>query len=238
MTGRVEIFKDANRQAEFVADWLIVAMNEAPGNFRLVLSGGNTPRLLYSVLARAPWRDRVPWRRVQLFWGDERMVPRNDPDSNFGMTFATLLREVPIPADHVHPMPVDGTPQECAMRYEALLKSFHDREESVPMFDVVLLGLGADGHTASLLPESPVLKIDDHWVAAVDHGRPQARITLTYPAIASSRSVAFLVSGTEKQSAVLACLAHNEALPAARVHSQGEVIWFLDRAAAGPLYHR
>jgi 6-phosphogluconolactonase len=238
MTGRVEIFGDAKRQAEFVADWLIVQMVEATSNFRLVLSGGSTPRMLYSLLARPPWRDRVPWRRLQLFWGDERFVPHNDPESNFGMTFTTLLREVPIPADRIHPIPVNGTPRDCAARYEALLKQFQATDQSGPLFDVVLLGLGADGHTASLLPESPVLAEQEHWVAAVDHGRPQPRITLTYPAIARSRAVAFLVAGVEKQSAVLAALAHNEALPAARVRSQGEVIWFLDRDAAGSLYHR
>jgi 6-phosphogluconolactonase len=236
VTGRVEISADPQHQAEFVAEWLISVMDSAPGNFRLVLSGGNTPRLLYTVLVQPPFFNRVPWRRLQLFWGDERFVSHDDPDSNFGMTFATLLRHAPIPPESVHPIPVDGTPQDAATRYEATLRAFHERDKAGPLFDVVLLGLGADGHTASLLPESPVLNEQEHWVAAVDHGRAQARVTLTYPAIASSRKVAFLVSGAEKQSAALNAIAGKTALPAARVRSDGEVIWFLDRAAAGPLH--
>lgn len=236
MTGRVEVSPDPRRQAEFVADWLVAQMDSAPGNFRLVLSGGTTPQLLYSVLAHPPYFNRIPWRRLQLFWGDERFVSHDDPDSNFGMAFATLLRHVPIPPEQVYPIPVDGTPEDAASRYEATLRAFQARDESGPLFDVVLLGLGADGHTASLLPESPVLDEKERWVAAVDRGRPQARITLTYPAIASSRKVAFIVAGAEKESAVLNAVAGKPALPAARIRSAGEVIWFLDRAAAGPLY--
>jgi 6-phosphogluconolactonase len=236
MTGRVEISADPKHQAEFVANWLLSVMDSSPGNFRLVLSGGNTPHLLYRALVQPPYFNQVPWRRLQLFWGDERFVSHDDPDSNFAMAFATLLRHAPIPPERVHPIPVNGTPEDAAARYEATLRTFQARDQAGPLFDVVLLGMGADGHTASLLPESPVLDEQEHWVAAVDHGRPQARITLTYPAIASSRKVAFLVSGAEKQSAVLNAIAGKPALPAARVRSEGEVIWFLDRAAAGPLY--
>ena len=112
MTGRVEIAADPEHQAKFVADWLISVMDSAPGNFRLVLSGGSTPRLLYGLLVRPPYFNRVPWRRLELFWGDERFVSHDDPESNFGMAFATLLRHVPVPPEQVHPIPVDGTPEE------------------------------------------------------------------------------------------------------------------------------
>jgi len=238
MTGRIEIFTTPKRQAEAVAEWLLSAMNGSSGDFRLVLAGGSTPRLLYGLLAAAPLNARVPWQRLRLFWGDERFVPYADRDSNFGMSLATLLREAPMPVEHIHPIPVNGTPEDAAARYEALLRTVKAEDETRPLFDVVLLGMGADGHTASLLPESAVLDEHERWVAAVDHGRPQARITLTLPAIASSRIVAFLVAGIDKNGAVMDALAGRTALPAARVQSEGKVLWFLDRAAAGPLYHK
>ena len=137
-----------------------------------------------------------------------------------------MLREVPIAANSVHPMPVNGTLRDCAQRYEDLLKTFQAHDESTPLFDVVLLGMGADGHTASLLPNSPILEERGVRVAAVDHGRTQPRITLTLPAIANSRIVAFLVAGAEKQSAVLAALGRDQALPAARFARKARWCWF------------
>jgi 6-phosphogluconolactonase len=241
MSGRLEIFRNPERQATGVADWLVTQMLASHGDFRLVLSGGETPRLLYEHLDKKAQRDRIPWDRLRIFWGDERFVPYTDPASNFGMALTAFLRASPIHRDRVHPIPTDGTPTDAAARYEALLRHIRAGDGDTParpLFDVVLLGLGADGHTASLFPESPALEIHQHWVAAIEEGRPLQRISLTLPAIANSSHVAFVVTGAEKQKAALGAIGGNRALPAAHVKSEGEVIWFLDRDAAAPLYHK
>jgi 6-phosphogluconolactonase len=235
MVSRVEISPDPEKQAEFVAQWLIARMTEGSGDFRLVLSGGNTPRLLYRAMATR--RRQVPWHRLELYWGDERFVPQDHPASNFRMAFEAWLRDAPIPQERIHPMPVEGTPERAAARYEALLKAAYgadslDRER--PLFDVVLLGLGGDGHTCSLFPDSSLLEEWVRWVGAAERERPEPRITLTYPAIESSRAIAFLVAGADKREVLRRVLAGDRTLPASRVKSAGEVVWFLDRAAAGP----
>jgi 6-phosphogluconolactonase len=240
MTGRVEISPDQDSQAKFVANWLVGLMKAGTGDFRLVLSGGNTPRRLYRLFG-TELRDDVPWQRLQLYWGDERFVPHTDPDSNYGMVFDAMLRGAPIPPENLHPIPVSGTLEESAAQYEVLLKSHYGAESfdpERPLFDVILLGLGADGHTCSLFPGAPTLDERVHWVAVAASGRPEPRITLTYPALESSRHVAFLVAGAEKRAAVLRAIAGDEALPAARVRSRGEIVWFLDDEAAGPLHYR
>jgi 6-phosphogluconolactonase len=240
VSNRVEIFRTPERQVVGVADWLVTQMLESHGDFRLVLSGGNTPRPLYQHLGRQPYRDRIPWRRLQIFWGDERFVPNDDPASNFGMAQTALLREAPIPHDRVHPIPTDGSPDEAAMRYEALLRETAAddlNQEPRPLFDVVLLGLGADGHTASLFPNSPLLDEEERWVAAVS-GQPLPRVSLTLPAISNCRHAVFVVTGSDKQRAAMGAIAGDHRLPAAHVKSEGEVVWFLDREAAAPLYHK
>jgi 6-phosphogluconolactonase len=208
----------------------------APGIVRISLSGGSTPKELYTLLASDEFRGRMAWDRIELFWGDERFVPYNDAASNFRMTKLAMLSHVSVPPERIHPMPVDGTPDNAALRYETLLKRIYGADEfdpARPLFHIMLLGLGDDGHTASLIPDQPVLEERRRWVAAVTGGRAETRITLTYPAIESSRTIAFLAAGPEKASAVKAVRAGDEKLPAARIHPHGEVIWFLDRAAAG-----
>jgi 6-phosphogluconolactonase len=240
MSGRLEIFRTPQRQAVGVAEWLVTQMAESHGDFRLVLSGGNTPRLLYEHLGKKPFRERIPWRRLQIFWGDERFVPPQDPSSNFGMALTAFLRDAPISRHRVYPIPTDGTPQDAATRYEGLLREIRagDGEKPTrPLFDVVLLGLGADGHTASLFPESPALDEKEHWVAAIE-SQPLPRISLTLPAISDCRHAAFLVAGADKQKAAMGAIGGDRKLPAAHVKSQGEVVWFLDREAAAPLYHK
>jgi 6-phosphogluconolactonase len=240
MSGRIEIFRNAGALAAGVADWLMSQSQQSYGDFRLVLSGGSTPRALYELLGARPRRDDFPWPRLQLFWGDERFVPHNDPASNFGMALTAFLLDVPIRRDHVYAIPTDGTPADAAARYEATLRQIRAADgdnPTRPMFDVVLLGLGADGHTASLFPDSAALDEQEHWVVPVEN-QPMPRITLTYPAIANSRHVAFLVTGQEKQKAAMGAIARDRALPAGRVTSEGEVVWFLDRAAGEPLYHK
>jgi len=234
--GRLEILPSPLALARYAAEWLTTAALAADGPFRVSLSGGSTPRALYALLASDEFRGRVPWGRVSWYWGDERFVPPDDPDSNYRMVRDAMLAKVPVPPDNVHPIPTDGTPDDAARRYERTLQEAYGAtslDPARPLFDVMLLGLGADGHTASLLPGEPVLEERRRWVAAVAHGRPEARITLTYPAIESSRRVAFLVTGPEKAPILRAIRAGDSRVPAARVRPVGELVWLVDRAAAG-----
>lgn len=233
MNGRLVVCADPDALANHVAEWLITRIGERPGEIRIALSGGSTPKLLFAKLADAA--GRVPWQRVRLYWGDERFVPYDDPDSNYGMTRAILLDKAPVPPGNVFPMPTDGTAADAALRYERLLQQHYGRAEldpARPLFDVVFLGLGEDGHTASLIPGQPVLQERRRWVAAVEHGRKEVRLTLTYPALESSRAVAFLVAGAGKAAILRAVRAGGADVPAARLRPQGELIWFTDRAAA------
>ncbi|MBV9757050.1 MAG: 6-phosphogluconolactonase, partial [Alphaproteobacteria bacterium] len=177
---------------------------------------------------------RIPWRRVHLFWGDERFVPHDDPKSNYGMARDLLIAKVPLPDANVHPMPTDGTPEDAAERYEKLLRSEFGTIGSDPrLFDINFLGLGDNGHTASLMPGQPVLEERGRWVAPLPHGAPEVRITLTYPALESSRYAAFQVTGANKAAVLKAVRSGHSDLPAARLAPQGQLIWFADRAAAG-----
>ncbi len=147
-----------------------------------------------------------------------------------------MFAKAPVPPENIHPVPADGSPEDAARRYERTLQEAYGApvlDPDRPLFDVTLLGLGPDGHTASLLPGEPVLEERKRWVAAVAHGRPEVRITMTYPVIESSRRVAFLVAGREKASILRAIRAGDSQVPAARVRPQGELFWFVDRAAAG-----
>ena len=236
MIGRVEILPDSQTLARHVAEWMTQAALAASRPFRVSLSGGSTPKTLYSLLASDDFRKRFPWERVSWYWGDERFVPYDHPDSNYRMTREAMLAKAPVPPENVHPVPADGTPEEAARRYERTLREAYGAatlDPARPLFDITLLGLGADGHTASLLPGQPVLEERTRWVMAVSHGRPEVRITMTYPLIESSRKVAFLVAGKEKAAMVKTIRAGGSQVPAARVKPVGELIWFLDRAAAG-----
>jgi 6-phosphogluconolactonase len=236
MIGRIEILADPPAVARRVAEWMTTAALAANGPFRVSLSGGSTPKTLYELLASEDFWLRFPWQRVFWYWGDERFVPFDHPESNFRMAREAMLSKAPVPPENIHPVPVDGSPEEAALRYERTLQEAYGGpvlDPSKPLFDITLLGLGPDGHTASLLPGDAVLQERKRWVAAVSHGRPEVRITMTYPAIESSRQVAFLVTGEEKAAIVDAIRAGGSQVPAARVKPIGDLIWFLDRAAAG-----
>jgi 6-phosphogluconolactonase len=233
--GHIEIFPDPLALARHAAQWMTDAALAANGPFRVSLSGGSTPKTLYGLLASDEFRSRFPWRRVSWYWGDERFVPYDHPDSNYRMTREAMLDKVPVPPENIHPVPVDGTPDSAALRYERTLQQAYGAamlDPARPLFDITLLGLGPDGHTASLLPGEPVLNERKRWVAAVSHGRPEIRLTMTYPVIESSRRVAFLVAGREKAAILRTIRAGGSQVPAARVHPVGELFWFVDRAAA------
>jgi 6-phosphogluconolactonase len=234
----VEVLEDPDAVSRRVADWLASEAAQTEGRFAIALSGGSTPKHMYEMLAKPPERDKIPWERVQLFWGDERFVPHDHPDSNDRMVREALIEHVPIPLENIHPIPTDGTSDEAAAAYEATLNGFYGSnilDAGRPLFDVVLLGIGPDGHTASLFPRSPALDEKKAWVRATEGPGKTPRITLTYPALASSRNLAFMVTGKEKSSIVSRVLRGDPELPAARVKTIGRSRWFMDRAAAGEI---
>jgi 6-phosphogluconolactonase len=233
MTPSLEVLADPDALAERVAAWLTAQAGAKRSGFSLALSGGSTPKRLYQRLAAAPWRSRMPWGRVHLFWGDERFVPPDHPDSNQRMAREAMIARVPIPPGNLHPVPVDGTPEDAARRYEAELRAFAAGRPGEPLFDVQLLGLGPDGHIGSLFPGTPALAERGAWVVAVVGARPEPRITLTYPALEDSGAVAFLVSGAAKRAVLRQLLEGDLALPATALRPKGAVTVFADQAAMG-----
>jgi 6-phosphogluconolactonase len=233
--AKLEILADPEALARRVADWLLEISTARNDVFTLALSGGGTPRRLYEFLAGPPYRDVFPWHRTHLFWGDERFVPPDDKSSNYRMVRDAMLSRAPIPATNIHPVPIEGLTLEVATSdYERELKSFYGAERldaARPLFDVNLLGLGLDGHTASLFPGTAVLEERDRWVAAVVGPKP-TRITLTYPALESSRQVAFLVAGKEKREIFSRFQRGEPTLPATHLNPIGTLHLFADAAAA------
>ncbi len=231
------VFVDTETLARNVAEWLCGIAQASERTFAVSLSGGSTPRRLYELLATQEIAPRFPWRRVHWFWGDERFVPHNHRDSNYGMARNVLFSRAPVPDDNIHAIPTEGlAPEQAAAEYEATLKRFYGADGLAPdrpLFDVTLLGIGEDGHTASLFPDHPALQETRRWVVAVIGAKPEPRITLTYPALNSSRHVAFVVAGGEKRDVAARAQAGDRAMPAALVHPVGRLHWFTDRAAAG-----
>lgn len=236
--GKLVVADDPAALAREAADRLLTWMLETAAPVRIALSGGSTPRLTYKELASQRLIKRVPWSRVHWFWGDERFVPPDHPESNFRMVREAMLDAAPVPPENIHPIPtVNITPEEAVRAYERELQRVYGGtvlDPAWPLFDICLLGLGDDGHTASLLPREPVLRERDRWVAAVAHGRPEERITLTYPAIDSSRHIVFLVSGEGKRRILKQVLAGGSGVPAAQLDPMGDLTFIADRAAAGP----
>jgi 6-phosphogluconolactonase len=224
--------------ARAVAEWLLERALAVAGEPALCVAGGNTPRLVYEILADPPIRDRFPWARVHWFFGDERLVPQDNARSNYHMVRAALFDRAPIPRENIHPVPTAlGNAAEAAAAYEAELKNFYGSDRLAAnrsLFAATLLGVGNDGHTASLFPRNPVLAERKRWAAEVsDPSVPEPRVTLTIPTLESSGEIGFLVTGPEK-NAIVARLSQDEELPAARIHPAGRLRWFLDRAAASP----
>jgi 6-phosphogluconolactonase len=235
--GTLRLFDDAGALARGAAEFLCDRAERSQGRFVLCLSGGSTPKRLYEDLGAPPLSERFPWDRTHFVFGDERFVPPDDPASNARMADKAMLSRAPVPPANVHQVPTVGlTPDEAAAKYERTLRALYGADAfspERPLFDVTLLGLGDDGHTASLIPGEPVLHERQRWVAAVAHGRPEQRITLTYPALESSRAVVFLVQGEGKRAILDRVLSGDDSVPAARIRPVGEVLWFADRAAAG-----
>ena len=220
--------------AEAAADWIVHRFTTAPGRLSVSLSGGSTPRLLYQTLARAPWRDLMPWDRVHWFWGDERFVSPTDKASNQRMVRDAMLDHVPVPPANIHPVPTAGLlPEDAATEYEAELRRFAAAEPGRPLFDLVLLGIGTNGHTASLFPGEAVVDERTAWAAPVSPPGEPTRITLTWPPLENTRAAAFLVAGADKRDVVARVRTRDPALVASAYTPAGELFWWLDTAAAG-----
>ena len=235
--GDVWVLPDAEAVAQRVAEWLTEQALAKNGRFIVALSGGSTPKRLYEILAGAAFRDRFPWSRTELFFGDERFVPADDEASNYRMVNQALLSHVDMPAEQVHRMPTDGDPVEAARAYERDLRAVYGSDHLMPgrpLFDVVLLGLGENGHTASLFPGTAILEERTAWVGTcVPHDAPNRRLSLTYPAIASSAHVLFLVAGASKKDVLAKVRARDPAQPSSHITTEGELVWVLDEKAAG-----
>lgn len=232
----IAVLDDPREVARHAAAWLVDRLNTGTAGTKAVcLTGGTTPRLFYETLAQLPYAQAMPWARVHWFWCDERWVPGTHARSNYRMVRHALLARASIPQENVHPIPTHaGTPPEAAEHYEKELKAFYGAavlDPARPLFDVTFLGIGEDGHTASLFPGSATLEERTRWVQAVADPKAELRITLTYPPIESSADLAFLVTGTAKRRVVKSVLSGSHDLPASRVRPVGRLHWFVDRAA-------
>lgn len=244
---KIIVVKDADALAAAAARRLLDRLLASGTGDRLTvcLAGGSTPEGLYRLLAGHPWRDAMPWDRITWFWSDDRFVPESDPRSNAGMARRLMLDRVPAPASRVFPIPADAVDaSEAAQRYETLLKRHYgaDRlDPGRPLFDVVLMGVGSDGHTASLFPGQAGLAETARWVIGVPEAGLEPlvpRVTLTFPALASTREMLFLVGGSKREvlAQVLAQARSGDGggLPAARAHADGDLVWLVEEAAMPP----
>ena len=206
------------------------------GRFSVALSGGSTPRAAHRLLAREPYVDRVPWQDTHIFWVDERMLPFTHVESNFGAAQKDFLGQVPIPPGQIHPMPAEAEPNDAGRQYRRELENYFGlSERGYPCFDLIFLGLGEDGHTASLFPEAHRADKEKKWVLTVKGGHPDVlRLTLSYRVLNRARVVVFLVSGRKKGVVVQRVLERGEKqLPAAKIlPKNGALLWLLDKDAA------
>ncbi|MBX5493115.1 MAG: 6-phosphogluconolactonase [Chloroflexi bacterium] len=220
--------------ADYIVQTVTAAV-AARGRCMLALSGGSTPRRTHELLAQPPRRDAVPWTALHVFWGDERCVPSEHADSNYRMAVETMLAHVPIPREQIYRVPTEEGPAPIvAALYERVLRTAFALEvDEVPQFDLILLGMGPDGHTASLFPGTPALEETQRLVvpSQIDY-LPHERVTFTFPVLNAARAVAFLVAGADKAPKVRAALQGDPSVPAGRVRPAGALHWFLDRAAA------
>ncbi|GAB4576251.1 MAG: 6-phosphogluconolactonase [Anaerolineae bacterium] len=239
----VRTVADASALAEAAAGHFALMAEEAiakRGRFAVALSGGSTPRRMYERLAQPELAERIDWLRVHVFWGDERAVPPEHPESNYRMAHEVLLSRVPIPAQNIHRIRGELAPEEAAKTYEAELRQFFSRDQRPvsSRFDLVLLGMGEDGHTASLFPGAAAINETDRWVVAYYVEKLQAwRITLTPVVLNAAAQVTFLVSGAEKAARLRQVLYgpyQPQALPAQIIRpAHGRLLWLIDEAAAG-----
>jgi 6-phosphogluconolactonase len=236
---QIIIVADPAALATAAADRVVASIAANSGRVAICLTGGSSPKRLYQLLATDAYRRKIPWERVHWFIGDERFVPASDPLSNMSMARRTFLDQCASPPN-VHPIPTDtaspDNPDKSAELYERELKSFYGADEldpSRPLFDLVLMGVGPDGHTASLFPDDPALSEANRWVVGVPRANVEPfvpRVTLTLPALGSCHEMLFEVAGAEKR-AILTRVLDGENLPANRAQSSVGTVWLVDSAA-------
>jgi 6-phosphogluconolactonase len=239
----VRVFKDLDGLSRAAATLFVDTCRGAitgRGRALIALSGGNTPTKMYELLAESPYTEQLDWRKVYVFWGDERCVPPDDPESNYRQAHDALLARVSIPSANIHRVQGEAEPREAALAYALTLRNFATPPMSWPRFDLVLLGMGDDGHTASLFPGSPVnVATPTAAVTAQYEGRPANRVTITPILFNAARRIMFLVSGDSKSETLAHVLKGTydpEKLPAQRIRpTEGELIWLVDQAAASRL---
>lgn len=238
MQPKIAIAEDSAALARAAAQRLLDRISDKE-RAAVCLTGGSSPEGLYRLLAEERCRGKVPWDRVHWFIGDDRFVPESDPLSNIGAARRLFLARAGAPAANIHPIPTQApSPDDAARRYEAELMAFYGAERldpARPLFDLVLMGLGGDGHTASLFPNSPALTEKERWVLGIAQAGMTPfvpRVTLTFPALASTREMLFLIDSPDKGPIVHRVLA-GEDLPARRAYAEGDLVWLVVRAAAG-----
>lgn len=239
--GQLHIAKDSVQLSTDLAEWIGNYINEVltkKDRFTFVLSGGSTPKLLYTLLAAKPYNESIPWEKVHFFWGDERAVPFEDSRNNAKMAYDELLDKVGVKAENIHVMRTDIGAQESAAEYEKTLRQYFEGEETT--FDFVLLGMGDDGHTLSLFPGTSVIHEKDAWVTSFFlPAQDMYRITLTAPVVNHSAAVVFLAVGTGKAETLKHVLEGEfepDTYPSQVINpTKGELHWFIDEAAAADL---
>jgi 6-phosphogluconolactonase len=232
--------KDPNALSENLASWLVDYIEEVLTKkeyFSFVLSGGSTPKLLYSLLAQSPHKERIAWEQIVFFWGDERAVPFEDSRNNAKMCYDELLYKVPVKKENIHVMRTDLLPEESARDYERVLNAYF--KDSDTTFDFVLLGMGDDGHTLSLFPGTEVVHEQERWATSFFlTSQDMYRITLTAPVVNKAASVAFLATGTGKAQTLKEVLKGEKNIdlyPSQIIQPSGELLWFVDEQAASQL---
>lgn len=232
-TQEVRRFDSAEELIEQTARMIACLAQESAQRFSIALAGGSTPKGLYERMSRPDYAEKFPWRTTHFFWGDERFVSHSDSRSNYKMTSEALLSKVPLPAENIHPVKTSlETVQAAADEYEKQLKIFFKTGPGkFPSFDLALLGLGEDGHTASLFPGDPALEITDRLAAPAKRETAEPRITLTYPVLNNAKNVIFLVSGESKKKIleeVLPGKNSTRTYPAQKIQPvSGKLFWFL-----------
>jgi len=240
---RIVTVADPAALAKAAADRLTARVAANGGRIAICLTGGSSPKQLYALLATEAYRDRIPWDRVHWFIGDERFVPPADPLNNMA-TARKIVLDACAPPSNINPIPTAaGSPDESAGRYARELKAFYGSDQlddGRPLFDLVLMGMGPDGHTASIFPDFPAMNETERWVVGVPKANVEPfvpRVTLTLPVLASCREMLFEVAGPDKR-AILTRVLSGENLPAGRARSNGETVWLVDQAALGGEFSR
>ncbi len=231
----LHVYKCAEETTTALAEWITVLISktlETKENFTIALSGGETPKKLYQKLASDNFKKRIDWKKIEMFWGDERVVSFDDKNNNAKMAFDNLLDHINIPSAQIHSIRTDISAEKSAKEYEKNLHTFFDEKQQT--FDLVLLGLGDDGHTLSLFPGDDVLKDKTSWVKAVNSKEKGERITLMPVVVNKASAIVFLVTGENKAKVINEILkGEQQKYPAELIMpSNGQLHWFLDEAAA------